>query len=100
MGLEHEEGQKFRMKIVKAIADHKTDLKKQPDMVKFLVHNNRKDVEHILTYRYEDIIYHLQNNEDPVYDTVEQHIKFKDILSHKGPTTNLIRNIVEINIVC
>ena len=83
MGLEQEDGQKFRMKIIKAIADHKADLKKHPDMVKFLVQNNRKDVEQILTYQ--DVINHLQKNEDSVYDTEEQHLKFKNILSHKGP---------------
>ena len=83
MGLEQEDGQKFRMKIIKAIANHKADLKKHPDMVKFLVQNNRKDVEEILTYQ--DILHHLQKNEAEFYDHDEQQLKFKNIISHKGP---------------
>lgn len=86
LGETQEDGQRFRMRIVKAIADHKANINKHPEMVKFLVQNKSKDLEQILTYQ--DIIEHIQNNEiNDDTNINEQYLKFKNIIAHQGPLT-------------
>ena len=83
LDLPNEDGQKFRLRIVKAIADRKTDIDKHPDKVKFLVQGRNKNNEQILTYR--EIVEHLQRNIDDDDAPENQFVKFKSIVGHEGP---------------
>ena len=83
MSSEYADGQRFRMKIIKAITKHKNDLKNNPEMVKFLVQNDKKTVEEIISYQ--GVIDHLQNYEHNEVSNIEGELKFKNILAHQGP---------------
>ena len=78
-----EDGQKLRMRIIKAISDHQDSIDKHPERVKFLVKNNSKNEENILSYN--EIIDHLNRNMDEEDSIDNQYLKFKAILAHQGP---------------
>jgi hypothetical protein len=82
LSLPTEDGQKFRMRIVKAIAKHQESIDKHPEMVSFLV-QNRDKLEEIVTYQ--DIVDHIQRNNLDEMDIENQYLKFRGIIAHQGP---------------
>ena len=79
---EREDGQRFRAKILEAIAENDAELAKQPDRIKFLVSVNNDMYEETVTYN--QILDYINKNED---ENGEQNIvwKFKRISGHQGP---------------
>jgi hypothetical protein len=87
LGAKQEDGQRFRLKIIKAIADQCESMDQHPEMVKFLVENTNNQVKHILTYN--DIIEYLSRDCDDDDNSVhEQFMKFCSITAHQGPLTS------------
>ena len=80
-----EDGQTFRMRIVKAISDHQENIDKHPDKIKFLVKCRDQDMEHIVTYN--EVIDHIMRNNSEDESIDNQYLKFKSILNHQGPLT-------------
>jgi hypothetical protein len=76
-----EDGHRFRLRIVKAIADHIELLDKQPEKVKLLVEAKEGGYEKILGYN--EILSFL-NDENIATEDVS---KLKDITAHQGPLT-------------
>jgi hypothetical protein len=74
LDLPQEDGQKFCMKIIKAIADQKDDLDKHPEIVKFLVKAKDGDYEESLAY-----------NDIEEEDIENQYFRFQDISNHQDP---------------
>ena len=83
LDIPQEDGQTFRFKIVKAIAERNTDIDKHPDKVKFLAQTSDKKREQIFTYR--EILDHVQRNNDDEDLPENQFMKFKNIIGHQGP---------------
>ena len=86
LNLPEEDGQTFRMRIVKAISDHQDNIDKHPEKIQFLVKCRSKDQEHIVTYN--DVIDHIMRNNSEEESIDNQYLKFKSILSHQGPLSN------------
>jgi Reverse transcriptase (RNA-dependent DNA polymerase) len=80
-----EDGQTLRLRIIKAISDHQSDLDQHPDRVKFLVSNKSGTLEEIRTYN--DILEYLSKDDEHKEDVENQYLQFKDIIGHQGPLT-------------
>jgi hypothetical protein len=78
-----EDGNKVRMKIVKAIVDHKAEIDKHPAKVKFLVESDDHLHDQIVTYN--ELLDHLERNEIDSEDVKENMTRFVSISSHQGP---------------
>jgi hypothetical protein len=73
-----EDGQRFRSRIVRAIAENEQELEDNPERVKFVCSMNNDAFEDIVAYS--DILQHLERDED------DAHIwKFHRITAHEGP---------------
>jgi hypothetical protein len=83
LGALEEDGQQFRTRIVKAIVDHNDDIHKYLDKTKFLVSVNNDAYEEIVSYN--EIVEHIQRNNDKEEADKNQFIKFCDIWAHQGP---------------
>jgi hypothetical protein len=79
LDLPSEDGQRFRFRIIKVIADHMEKLDKQPEKVKFLVESKEGGYEKILGYN--EILSCL----DEENISSEDMNKFKNITAHQGP---------------
>ena len=78
LSIPEEDGQKFRMRIIKAITDHQENIDKHPERIKFMVQCRDKEKEEILTYN--DIVDHINRNIAEEDDIANQHIKFKSMV--------------------
>jgi len=83
INLPTEDGQRFRMRIVKTITDHHENLNKNVRDLKFLVSGRNKTMDEILTYN--EIIEHLQRSNAEEEDVNNQYLKFRSIIGHQGP---------------
>ena len=76
--LPEEDGQRFRVKIIEAIADNQHDLAERKENIKFRCSVDDGRYEEIVSYN--DIINHLENDQ-----TDHGVWKFKSITAHQGP---------------
>ena len=77
-----EDGQRFRVRIVKALEDHACNLANHPNRVKFVCSVNDEQFEEVMSYA--DILQHLESAEDK--DNGAGRIwRFRRISGHQGP---------------
>ena len=78
-----EDGQRFRVRIVRALDDHVRELSQQPDRLQFVCSVNDDQFEEIMSYN--DILQHLERTQ--AEDDVDGNTvwRFKRISGHQGP---------------
>jgi hypothetical protein len=78
-----EDGQRFRARVVRAVVDKEDELKKGSDYLKFICEIPNSTVDEILTYN--EILDHIERDNNDIDNDTEQLYKFRRITSHQGP---------------
>jgi hypothetical protein len=77
------DGQRFRARIVRAILDHDTDLKREPNHVKFLCEVDGDTADAIYTYN--QVLGFIERDNLDMNSDMEQLYRFWRISVHQGP---------------
>jgi Reverse transcriptase (RNA-dependent DNA polymerase) len=78
-----EDGQRFRARVVRAVVDKEEELKKGLEYMKFICEVPNSTVDEILTYN--DILDHIEKDNNDIDNDTEQLYKFRRITAHQGP---------------
>jgi len=73
-----EDGQRFRARIVELVQDHESNVKENPERVRFLCSINDNEAQEIISYN--QVIDHITRDEES-----DVAWRFKRITSHQGP---------------
>ena len=78
-----DDGQRFRARVVRALVEKEDDLKKGSEYMKFICEVPNSTVDEILTYN--EIIDHIEKENNEIDNDTEQLYKFRRIVAHQGP---------------
>jgi hypothetical protein len=77
-----ENGQSFRARVVRAITDKEKEVQKNPEYMKFICELPESNVDEIT---YNEILDHLERDNQEVENDTEQVYKFHRLTAHQGP---------------
>jgi Reverse transcriptase (RNA-dependent DNA polymerase) len=78
-----EDGQRFRVRIVRAVVEKEEDLKKGVEYMKFICEVPNSTVDEIFTYN--EILDRIEKDNADIENDTEQLYKFRRIAAHQGP---------------
>ena len=78
-----EDGQRFRARVVRAVVEKEEDRQKGSEYMKFICEVPNSSVDEILTYN--EILDHIEKDNDEVENDTEQLYNFRRITAHQGP---------------